>query len=75
MTMTSQFTVMTPLSIFFDVDLFLLSSLVTGPSFMLSEFCLISGDLNQLRIENLTQMFLMKCCEMPELKLLPFLSY
>ena len=34
MTMTSQFSDMTSLSNFFDVVLFLLSSLVTGPSFM-----------------------------------------
>ena len=34
MTMTSQFSDMTSSSIFFDVVLFLLSSLVTGPSFM-----------------------------------------
>ena len=34
MTMTSQFTDMTSTSNFFDVVLFLLSSLVTGPSFM-----------------------------------------
>ena len=35
MTMTSQFSDMTSTSNFFDVVLFLLSSLVTGPSFML----------------------------------------
>ena len=34
MTMTSQFSDMTSTSNFFDVVLFLLSSLVTGPSFM-----------------------------------------
>ena len=34
MTMTSQFANMTSTSIFFDVVLFLLSILVTGPSFM-----------------------------------------
>ena len=34
MTMTSQFTVITSASNFFDVVLFLLSGLVTGPSFM-----------------------------------------
>ena len=34
MTMTSQFSDMTSSSNFFDVVLFLLSSLVTGPSFM-----------------------------------------
>ena len=34
MAMTSQFSDMTSSSIFFDVVLFLLSSLVTGPSFM-----------------------------------------
>ena len=34
MTMTSQFSDMTSMSIFFDVALFLLSNLVTGPSFM-----------------------------------------
>ena len=34
MTMTSQFSDMTSSSIFFEVVLFLLSSLVTGPSFM-----------------------------------------
>ena len=34
MTMTSQFSDMTSTSIFFDVVLFLLSSLVTGPNFM-----------------------------------------
>ena len=34
MTMTSQFTDMMPSSNFFDVVLFLLSSLVTVPSFM-----------------------------------------
>ena len=34
MTMTSQFADMTSSSDFFDVDPFLLSSLVTGPSFM-----------------------------------------
>ena len=34
MTMMSQFSDMTPKSIFFDVILFLLSSLVTGPSTM-----------------------------------------
>ena len=34
MTMTSQFSDMTSTSIFFDVVLFLLSSLVTDPSFM-----------------------------------------
>ena len=34
MTMTSQFSDMTSTSNFFDVILFLLSSLVTGPSFM-----------------------------------------
>ena len=35
MTMTSQFSYMTSSPIFFDVVLFLLSSLVTGPGFML----------------------------------------
>ena len=43
MTMTSQFSDMTSTSIFFDIVLFLLSSLVTGPSFMsissLVSFC------------------------------------
>ena len=71
---------------FFDVVLFLLSSLVTCPSFMSisllvlelwtfsfirdwpeiwlseipSEFCPISGDWGDLRISNLTRMFLIK---------------
>ena len=40
MRMTSQFASMTSLSIFFDVCMFLLSSLVTGPSFM-SISCLV----------------------------------
>ena len=56
MTMTSQFADITTLSIFFDVVLFLLLSLVTGPSLIpykeltrnpeipLSEFCAMSGD-------------------------------
>ena len=45
--MTSQIAEMTSSSIFFDIVLFLLLSLVTGPEIpeiLLSEFCPISGD-------------------------------
>ena len=58
-TMTSQYAEMASLSKFFDVVLFLLSSSVTGQSFMSisfaleirpSEFCLISGDWGELAI-------------------------
>ena len=41
MTMTSQFANITSLSIFFYVVLFLLSSLVTGPSFILTSLLLL----------------------------------
>ena len=86
--MTSEFSDMASSSIFFDMVLFFLSSLVAGPSFMgisslvlelwqwsfirdlpkirkseipPSEFCLISGDWDELEIPNLARMSLIKC--------------
>ena len=44
MTMTSQFADTTSSSIFFDVVLFLLSSLVTGPSFMSISSLVLEGE-------------------------------
>ena len=77
MTMTPQFSDMTSSSNSFDVALFLLSSLVTGPSFMsisslvreLWQFTFmrdrpVSGDLGELGIPSLAAMCLMKCYEM-----------
>ena len=84
--MTSQFADINSLLNFFDVDVFPLSSLVTGPSFGKNpeirntpfEFCPISEDWDKLGIPNLTLMSLKKFaeyCKLTGLQPLPFLSY
>ena len=90
MAMTSKFSDKTSSSSFYEVALFLWSSLVTGPILYRidpksanrkkkpSEFCRISGGCGELGIPNLAGTSLInvtECCKMPGLQLFPFLSY